>query len=136
MRGRETFFRSRELKRENRMLPAETYNLAKILRLHFGEGALFVPIRSLLYLAVVERDEIVFLDGTVSHNNVVLAWRKFRPQERTGLDEPLPYETVYYAEEALGIVPRLQREFHKALRRLQESRPAKEDAEIVPLHRR
>lgn len=135
MRRRETFFRARELKRESRMLPAETYNLAKILRLRSGEASLFVPIRSLLYLAVVDEDEIVFLDGTVSHNNVLLAWQRFRPRERTGLAEPLPYETVYYADEVLGIMPRLQGEFHKALRQIRETRRNGEPAEIIPLPR-
>jgi hypothetical protein len=135
MRSRETFFRARELKRESRMLPAETYNLAKILRLRSGEASLFVPIRSLLYLAVVDENEIVFLDGTVSHNNILLAWQRFRPQERTGLDEPLPYETVYYADEMLGIMPRLQGEFHKALRQIRETRRGGEPAEVIPLPR-
>jgi hypothetical protein len=134
MSSRETFFRSRELKRESRMLPAETYNLAKILRFHSGEANLFVPIRSLLYLAVVDDDEIVFLDGTVSHNNVLLAWQRFRPQERKGLSEPLPYETVYYADEVLGIMPRLQGEFHKALQQIEETSRTGESAEIIPLH--
>lgn len=135
MRRRENFIRSRELKRERSLLPAETYNLARILQLHFGEPALFVPIHSLLYLAVVDHKEIIFLDGAVSHNNVVLAWQKFRPQERQGLGEPLCYETVYYADEVLGIVPRLQTEFHKALRRIQDSHPTAEPAEIIPLRR-
>jgi hypothetical protein len=49
MRSRETFFRSRELKRESRMLPAHLYNLTTILRYRSGEPALFIPIRSLLY---------------------------------------------------------------------------------------
>jgi hypothetical protein len=135
MRSRETFFRSRELKRERRMLPAETYNLARILQLHSGEAGLLVPIRSLLYLAVVDTGEIIFLDGTVSHNNVLLAWQKFRPQERSGLAEPLPYETVYYADEVLGIMPRLQGEFQKALRQIKDTRRGKKSAEIIPLPR-
>lgn len=135
MRRRETFFRSRELKRESRMLPAETYNLAKILHHRSGEPNLLVPIRSLLYLAVVDQEEIVFLDGTVSHNDVLLAWRKFRPQERRCLDDPLSYETVYYADEVLGIMPRLQAEFHKALRQIRDSHRTGKPAEIIPLRR-
>jgi hypothetical protein len=133
MRGRETFFRSRELKRECRMLPAETYNLAKILLHQSGEPALFVPIRNMLYLAAIDREEIIFLDGAISRCTIVLAWQKFRPQQRSRLNEPISYETVYYADEVLGIMPRLQGEFDKALRHLREKSRATGTAKIITL---
>jgi hypothetical protein len=135
MRSRETFFRSRELKRESRTLPADLYNLTTILRHRSGEPALFIPIRSLLHLAVADAEEIIFLDGAVSRRDIALAWQKFRPQERTSLDEPIPYEIVYYAGNALNLMPHLQGEFHKALRQLREKMPIKTEtpAKVIPL---
>lgn len=131
MRGRETFFRSCELKRERRTLPAETYNLAKILLHHSGEPALFVPIRNMLYLAAIDREEIVFLDGAISRRDIVLAWQNFRPQLRSDLTEPISYEAVYYADDVLGIMPRLQGEFDKALRQQREKTRVERPAKII-----
>jgi hypothetical protein len=133
---RETFFRNAEIRRESRMLAAETYNLAKILYRGSRPDALFVPIRAMLYLAVVDDEEIVFLDGAVSHSRIEIAWQSFRPQERTGLEGAVPYEVVFYTRESLTTAQRLQREFQLALLHLRKKlEPAHSPAPVVPLRR-
>ncbi|HYE36193.1 hypothetical protein [Methylocaldum sp.] len=138
MYTKEVFHRSRELKRETRTLPAIVYNLSRTLLYRSGEKALFVPVRSMLYLAVIDLEEIVFLDGAVSRSNIVLAWQNFRARERSALDEPVPYEAVYYTEDSLNIMQRIQSEFQRALRQMddKEQSESKSGAEIIPLKRR
>jgi hypothetical protein len=137
MYTKETFFRPPEIGREARTLPAEVYNLCRILHHRCGDEALFVPIRSMFYLAVIDREEIVFLDGAVSRRQIVLAWRHFRPRERTGLDEPIPYEAVYHTADSPALMPRLHSEFPRALRQMREKEPFRTNApaDVVPLRR-
>jgi hypothetical protein len=58
-----TCYRDLEVKREHRQLPAETYNLALTLLARSTSGNLFIPIRSMQYLAILDAEEWVFLDG-------------------------------------------------------------------------
>lgn len=110
-------YRNAELEREPRLLPAAAYNSAHLLLEHSKEGVVFVPIRSMQYLAVIDREEIIFLDA--EHKSwVEIAWQNFRPQQRSSLDEPVPYEAVYYNSDAKETMKRLQVEFPLALRAL------------------
>ena len=84
-----TCHRNHEIARESRHLPAATYNLA-ITLLARSNDCLFVPIRSLQYLAILDGEEFVFVDGT-SKCQIGLAWRHFRPVERVSLDDPMKY---------------------------------------------
>lgn len=120
MYTREIFYRTQELKRERRRLAATVYNRSKTLLYRSGENALFVPIRSMQYLAVIDPEEIVFLDGAVSHSEIVLAWQSFRASERNALHMPVSYEAVFYTEDSLKIMPRIQSEFPRALRQMDE----------------
>jgi hypothetical protein len=135
MYTKEIFYRTRELKRERRNLAAVVNNRSRTLLYRSGEKALFVPIRSMQYLAVIDPEEIVFLDGAVSRSNIVLAWQNFRSSERSALDQPVPYDAVYYTEDSLKIMPRIQSEFPRALQQMdRKMRSAStSEAKIVPL---
>ena len=133
MHTRETFFRSKEIRRESRTLPAATYNLARILLSRCDLKALFVPIRSMLFLAVVDDQEIIFLDGAVSRSNIELAWQNFRPQVRASLDDPVPYEVAYYTPASLETMKRLQGEFQGALNQLKAKTSLPPTAEVISL---
>lgn len=135
MHTQETFFRSKEIKRERRALPAATYRLAKIQLSRCGESALFVPIRSMLYMAVVDEEEIIFLDGAVSRSSIELAWQYFRPQQLERLDQPVPYEVAYYTSGAVGIMRQLQGEFHKALDQLSEKTARPPNGDVLPFRK-
>lgn len=135
MYTKEIFYRTQELKRERRRLAATVYNRSKTLLYRSGENALFVPIRSMQYLAVIDPEEIVFLDGAVSRSEIVLAWQNFRVSERSALHLPVAYEAVYYTEDSLNVMPRIQSEFPRALRQMDEKmRSASSgEAKIIPL---
>jgi len=129
----ERFYREQEIARLPAFLPAATYNLAHILLARAGQ-CLFVPIRSMQYMAVLDADEFIFVD---SQNKawVELAWQHFRPQVRSSLHEPVPFELVHYTPQAAETMKRLPGEFLKALQALAERDLPQQDAHVLPLVR-
>ena len=112
-----TCYRNPESGREPSVLPAATYNLAHALLSRSPNGCLFVPIRSMQYLAILDAEEFVFLDGE-RKCWIDIAWQDFRPQERCALDEPVPCQAVYYLPDAAKLMARLQAELPRALQEL------------------
>lgn len=125
-----TCYREQEVSRESRLLPAATYNLAHTLLARSKSGNLFIPIRSMQYLAILDFEELIFLDGP-RKCWVDIAWRNFRPQLRNSLDEPVSYDAVYYTTEAAQIMSRLQRELFLALQKLSEKDTLHGDAKVI-----
>lgn len=111
-----TCYRDIEIKRESRQLPATTYNLALTL-LARSSGNLFIPIRAMQYLAILDKEELIFLDGE-RKCWIDIAWRNFHPQSRVSLDDPVEYEAFYYSVGAENIMSRLQAELPRALQEL------------------
>jgi hypothetical protein len=130
----ERFYREQEIERLPAFLPAATYNLAHTLLTHAGQ-CLFVPIRSLQYMAVLDAEEFIFIDGQ-NKAWVELAWQHFRPQARNALDERVPFEVVHYLPQAVETMKRLPGEFQKALMVLAERDLPQQDARVLPLVRR
>ncbi|HEU0187657.1 MAG TPA: hypothetical protein VFR06_07170 [Gallionellaceae bacterium] len=112
-----TCYRNPEFAHEARSLPAATYNLAHTLLSRSPSGCLFIPIRTMQFLAILDAEELVFVDGA-RKCWIDIAWRNFRPQQRSSLDEPVPYEAVYYHADAASLMPRLQAELPRALHEL------------------
>jgi hypothetical protein len=129
----ERFYREQEIARLPDFLPAATYNLAHTLLARAGK-CLFVPIRSMQYMAVLDAEEFIFVD---SQNRawIELAWQHFRPQARSALDERVPFEVVHYLPKAAETMKRLPAEFHQALKVLAERDLPQQDARILPLVR-
>lgn len=125
-----TCYRDPELKRELRQLPAITYNLAHTLLARSATGNLFIPIRTMQYLAIMDAEELVFLDGE-RKCWIDIAWRNFHPQSRNSLDEAVSYEAVYYTQESVGMMGRLQRELLLALQQLSGKEPIHGDAKVI-----
>ncbi len=130
----ESFYRDAEIAREPCTLPAATYNLAHTLLAQSGQGCLFVPIRSMQYLAVIDHEEIIFVDREGARM-IELAWQRFNPQARSALDEPVPYELVYYMEKGRETMKRLPREFYAALGQLAQKRSFGGPAKVLKLRR-
>jgi hypothetical protein len=126
-----SFYREQEIARVPGFLPATTYNLAHTLLARAGK-CLFVPIRALQYMAVLDAEEFIFVD---SQNKawVELAWQHFHPQARASLDARVPFEVVHYSPQAAETMKRLPGEFHKALQVLAERDRPHETAHILPL---
>ena len=130
-----TCYRDTELQREPRHLPAEVYNTALLLLAHSRDGVVFVPIRSMQCLAVIDHEEIIFLDS--EHKNWVdIAWQNFRPQLRSTLTGPVPYEAVYYNRVANATMKRLLAEFPPALKALSAKETPSTAAHIIKLERK
>lgn len=130
----ESFYRDEELSREPCTLPAATYNLAHTLLAQSGQGCLFVPIRSMQYMAVIDHEEIIFVDREGARM-IELAWQGFNPKARTSLDEPVPFELVYYMEKGRETMKRLAREFYQALTQLAQKRSFSSPAKVLKLRR-
>lgn len=130
----ERFYREPEIARLPAFLPAVTYNLAHTLLARAG-NCLFVPIRSMQYMAVLDVEEFIFVD---SQNKawVELAWQHFRPQARTSLDERVPFELVYYLPQAADTMKRLPGEFHQALQVLARRNRSDTSATILTLQKK
>ena len=127
----ERFYRDEEIARLPDFLPAVTYTLAHTLLARAG-NCLFVPIRSMQYMAVLDADEFIFVD---SQNKawVELAWQHFKPQTRSALDERVPFELVYYLPQAAETMKRLPGEFHQALLLLAQRNKSDTPATILTL---
>lgn len=112
-----TCYRDAEIKREIRYLPASIYNLAITLLARCPTQHLFVPIRSMQYMAIIDREEFVFIDGE-RKCWIDLAWQNFKPHARDALNQPVAYEIVYYRENISEMMRRLHSEFQAALQLL------------------
>jgi hypothetical protein len=129
---RESFERRAPIARSAAALPAATYNLTRILLAHSVRGCVFVPIRSMQYLAVIDAEEIIFVDSQYKRW-VAIAWQGFKPQARRSLTDPVEYCALFYDAEGAETQRRLQAALPAALRQLDErTRPA-ESAVILSL---
>jgi hypothetical protein len=131
----ETFEREQPLAQVDSALPAASYNLTRILLAASPTRCVFVPIRSMQYLAVVDAEEIIFVDS--QHKRwVEVAWQGFKPQAREALDEPVAYQAVFYTPEGRETQRRLQADFHAALALLDTRRRPTAPAHVLPLPRK
>ncbi|MFN2165430.1 MAG: hypothetical protein ACK2U9_04135 [Anaerolineae bacterium] len=151
-RTRETFFRPDEpFGREQSTLPADIHNGLQLLLAREGVACVFLPIRSMQYQAVIDREEVVFVDaaGGYAHQDgeggrlIRIAWRP-AGGSRDSLTEPVPCEIIYYFRALKEIQWRLIGETRAALRLVlerQRGRRSGTDAltterRIVPFRRR
>ncbi len=130
-----TCFRDSERSRETRTLPATVYNLARHLIARSESGVVFVPIRSMQYLAILDGEEFVFVDH-LHKSWIEIAWQHFRPQARSALDEAVPYETVFYDADGASVMRRLMSEFPKALQALATKERPDGPAKVLKFERR
>jgi len=129
-----TCYRDRELSREPHTLPSHIYNLSKNLMKRSPSRVVFVPIRSMQYLAIIDREEFIFVDS--QHRNwIEIAWQHFRPGTRTSLDEPVPYEAVIYHPDGYATMSRLMNELPKALHALANRERVDGPARILKFER-
>lgn len=134
-RTRETFYRGPEVARARRTMPARTYNLSRILLARSLDAYVFVPIRSMQYLAILEAGEFNFVHRE-ARREIELAWDGFAPGARSGLDEPVPFDAVFYRPEAATTMLRLQGEFLKAMELLQQRSLPTQSGAVLELKRR
>ena len=127
-----SFERASEIGRELRTLPAEHYRVIHLLFTRKEGDSLFVPIRTMQYLGIIDRDEIIFIDG-LGPRVIKLSWCDFQPSEREDLRAPVTYTCVYYDEKGREIMNRLQNEFFKALELMEQRQPGTDGATVTHL---
>lgn len=127
---KQRFERQQPLARVAATLPAATYNLTRLLLAASTSGCAFVPIRGMQYLAVIDAEEIIFVDSQY-RRWVEIAWRDFHPGARQALDDAVAYTAVYYQADGAEVMKRLLPEFLKSLRALAEKRPPSASAAIL-----
>jgi hypothetical protein len=128
----ESFEREQPLARVASTLPAATYNLSRILLAASTTGCVFVPIRSMQYLAAIDAEEIIFVDSQYKRW-VELAWQQFKPQARDALAAPVAYHAVFYTQDGGDIQHRLQSAFHDALALLDKRHRPSKSAHVLSL---
>jgi hypothetical protein len=118
----EIFFRPEETSRERVTLPAPLYNRCRLLLARCPRPHVFVPIRTMQYQAVIDSEEIIFVDnqGYAVRDGrggrlIVLAWEVTLGSSRESLTEPVPIEIVYFGRETHDTHRRLMSEFPRAL---------------------
>jgi hypothetical protein len=123
----ETFFRPGEVAREQVNLPAPLFNRCVLSLKHSTTGNVFIPVRSMQYQAVIDAEEIIFVDNqgyAVQDGKggrlIVLAWQIPAHSSRESLSEPVPIDVVYYIRDDHDTHRRLMGEFPKALDRYEE----------------
>ncbi|ADC63613.1 hypothetical protein [Allochromatium vinosum] len=119
---REVFFRpDTEYARELTTIPAPIHNALRRLLKQARGSSVFVPIRAMQYLAVIDAEEVIFVDaqgGYAYHDGeggrlIRLAWRPF--VGRASLCDPVSCEMVYYFNNLKAVQRRLLSEIGPAL---------------------
>jgi len=144
----ETFIRPPEVCRVATSLPAPLYNRCRRLLARAPGDCLFVPIRTLQFQGVIDREEIIFVDGGGGYlmvdgqggRPIRIAWRIAPAAQRHSLTAPVACEVIHYGACDRELQRRLVGEFSIATRRL-EARFAGQElppqgARILPLGRR
>lgn len=123
----ETFFLPREVDRKPWLMPAEAYNLYHSLYARKHVGHVFVPIRTMQFMAVLDKNEIVFVDGqsyTVAKNSngeseggrlILISWKFPLSHDRDSLDEAMPCEVIFYDKKNSDLQLRLILAFREAM---------------------
>jgi hypothetical protein len=139
----EIFFRREETAREQVALPAQLFNRCLLLLNHSPTVNVFVPVRNMQLQAVIDQDEIIFVDNhgyavKDGHGGrlIVLAWEMAFHSPRDSLNEPVQIEVVYYGTERHETHRRLMNEFPKTLdsleARLNQGEAEDRTATILP----
>ncbi|MCK5396479.1 MAG: hypothetical protein KAJ32_10820 [Gammaproteobacteria bacterium] len=140
----ETFFLPNEVDRKSWLVPSETYNLYHSLQVRSQTGHVFVPIRSLQFMAVLDKNEIVFVDSqsyATSRNEggrlILIAWKFPTSHDRDALTDPMLCEVVFYEKKNSDLQLRLISEFRQAMelldQRYRNSQLPNEGAKILTL---
>ena len=121
----ETFFRPPEVARLSSTVPAGVSNMARNLLARSREGCVFVPIRSMQFLGVIDRNEILFVDsqayahdGELGGRLICIAWQLRPAADRSSLTEPVPCDIVFYEAGLQETQLRLASEFGRAMQDL------------------
>lgn len=124
---RETFFRPDDaVAYEQTRIPAALYNGLQLLLRRSTGSAVFIPVRSMQYQAVVDREEVVFVDshGGYAYQDgeggrlIRIAWRPAVGRE--SISNPVACEIVYYFKDLRETQTRLLGEIQPIIKQMLE----------------
>jgi len=112
---------------ENRIL-SKTYNLAHVLLHRSQSDHLFIPIRSLQYLAIIEKNTFWFVDslayavkGDEGGRLIRISWHPIiNANHRDSLEQNMDCHVVFYGEDMSEVQKRLNSEFYQAMKLLDQ----------------
>lgn len=143
--SREIFFRPELHSSKDWAVPIDLYNrVRKLLRRSTG-NCVFVPIRNMQFQAVVDDQEIIFVDSMDYRVHqgeggrlILVAWQLAAPSTLESLVGPVDCRLLYYGPGLDDIQRRLVGEFSQALRQLEEREVPASDPDghrIIPFVR-
>lgn len=143
-----SFFLPEAYSSHDDLILSRTYNLAHLL-LHRSQAQhLFVPIRTMQYLAIIEEEVFWFVDSMAyavqdgeGGRLITLSWHpQLAPAQREGLDQPMASTVIYYGSDHSEVQARLPGEFLNAMtlmdQRYREAIPPNQRARILPFSQR
>lgn len=123
----EVFFRPEPIAKDETTLPAALYNRCRLMLSRCAYQHIFIPIRSMQFLAVLDEDEVIFVDSQAyavrdgeGGRMILLSWHFAEVQTRDSLSEPVPVEVFIHHPQAQEVRARLLQEFAKALAEVEE----------------
>lgn len=140
----QSFFTPKHHSTHDDVMSAKCYNLAHVLLNRTRGNHLFIPIRSMQILAIIEPDVIWFVDSMAhavqdgeAGRIIAISWApQIEPSERDSLEAPVPYKITHYGEDRSEMQKRLQGEFLKAMElldnRFREKLPTAIKPRILP----
>jgi len=141
----QSFFTPDEFSSHTSRLTCNIYNLAHVLLNRCQCDHLFIPIRSLQYLAIIEQDAFWFVDsqayavrGDEGGRLIRISWHPLiNAHEREGLTQHMDCKVIFYGEDMSEIQRRLNSEFYQAMvqidQRHRDSLPSNGLAKVLPL---
>lgn len=120
----QSFFTPDEFSCQQTRLLSQTYNLAHILLNRSKSSHLFVPVRSIQYLAIIEKDAFWFVDslayavrGDEGGRLIRVSWHpQLKTGEREDLTQHMDCKVNFYGKDMSEIQNRLQSEFYQSMR--------------------
>jgi len=105
-------------------LLSKTYNLAHILLTRSQSSHLFIPIRSMQYLAIIEKNAFWFVDSLAyavredeGGRLIRVSWHPIiNANERDGLTQNMDCRVIFYGGDMREIQNRLNGEFYESMR--------------------
>jgi len=141
----QTFFTPDEFFCQQTKLISRVYNLAHVLFNRSQSEHLFIPIRSMQYLAIIEKNSFWFVDslayavrGDEGGRLIRVSWHPLiNANQRDGLTQHMDCQVIFYGGDMSEIQTRLNNEFYQAMleidKRHRDSLISDSKVSILPL---
>ena len=119
----QSFFTPDEFFCQKTRLISQAYNLAHVLLKRSQSNHLFIPIRSMQYLAIIEKTAFWFVDslayavrGDEGGRLIRISWHPLiNSNQRDGLTQHMDCQVIFYGGDMSEIQNRLNSEFYQAM---------------------